>query len=124
MVWLVFDPSVRRFCGLILVVMQILFYVLTREELKGRRPLAKFLCIKLIVMYVFLPLILTCIGGLHCQSYRVTFYQSFVVRLGSDSPWILARLIGLRRECSSPPYKTTKSSRVRFQLLVVAMVKN
>lgn len=36
----------------------ILFYVLTREELRGRRPLAKFLCIKLIVM--------------------VTFYQSFV----------------------------------------------
>lgn len=38
-----------------------IFYGLTREELKGRRPLAKFLCIKLIVMF--------------------TFYQSFVVRI-------------------------------------------
>jgi len=36
----------------------VLFYVLTKEELAGRRPLAKFLCIKLIVF--------------------ATFYQSFV----------------------------------------------
>jgi len=36
----------------------LLFYGLTKEELRGRRPLAKFLCIKLIVM--------------------ATFYQSFV----------------------------------------------
>jgi hypothetical protein len=36
----------------------ILFYALTKEELAGRRPLAKFLAIKLIVMF--------------------TFYQSFV----------------------------------------------
>jgi Organic solute transporter Ostalpha len=38
----------------------ILFYDLTKEELAGRRPLAKFLSIKLIVFF--------------------TFYQSFVVR--------------------------------------------
>lgn len=38
----------------------LLFYGLTKAELVGRRPLAKFLCIKLIVMF--------------------TFYQSFVVR--------------------------------------------
>jgi hypothetical protein len=37
----------------------LLFYGLTKDELVGRRPLAKFLCIKLIVM--------------------ATFYQSFVV---------------------------------------------
>jgi len=37
----------------------VLFYALTKEELAGRRPLAKFLAIKLIVMF--------------------TFYQSFVV---------------------------------------------
>ena len=36
-----------------------MFYGLTHEELKGRRPLAKFLAIKLIVMF--------------------TFYQSFIV---------------------------------------------
>jgi hypothetical protein len=36
-----------------------LFYGLTKEELEGRRPLAKFLSIKLIVMF--------------------TFYQSFIV---------------------------------------------
>jgi hypothetical protein len=40
----------------------IVFYGLTKEELRGRRPLAKFLSIKLIVMF--------------------TFYQSFVVRAG------------------------------------------
>lgn len=38
----------------------LLFYGLTSDELKGRRPMAKFLAIKLIVMF--------------------TFYQSFVVR--------------------------------------------
>lgn len=38
----------------------IVFYELTKEELKGKRPLAKFLSIKLIVMF--------------------TFYQSTVVR--------------------------------------------
>lgn len=31
----------------------LVFYGLTAEELKGRRPLAKFLCIKLIVMFTF-----------------------------------------------------------------------
>jgi len=36
-----------------------MFYGLTNEELEGRRPLAKFLSIKLIVMF--------------------TFYQSFIV---------------------------------------------
>jgi len=42
----------------------ILFYGLTKEELVGRRPLAKFLSIKLIVMF--------------------TFYQSFVFNLLTD----------------------------------------
>ena len=37
----------------------LIFYGLTKEELAGRKPLAKFLSIKLIVMF--------------------TFYQSFVV---------------------------------------------
>lgn len=44
----------------------ILFYGLTKEELRGRRPLAKFLAIKLIV--------------------AATFYQSVVVRLTEKSP--------------------------------------
>ena len=39
----------------------LIFYGLTKDELKGRKPLAKFLSIKLIVMF--------------------TFYQSLVVRL-------------------------------------------
>ena len=39
----------------------LLFYGLTKEELRGRKPLSKFLSIKLIVMF--------------------TFYQSFVVSL-------------------------------------------
>ena len=38
----------------------LIFYGLTKDELKGKKPLAKFLSIKLIVMF--------------------TFYQSFVVR--------------------------------------------
>ena len=39
----------------------LVFYGLTKDELKSRRPLAKFLTIKLIVMF--------------------TWYQSFVVRI-------------------------------------------
>jgi hypothetical protein len=39
----------------------LLFYGLTKDELVGKRPLAKFLCIKLIVM--------------------ATFYQAFMVSL-------------------------------------------
>lgn len=42
----------------------IIFYGLTKDELKGRRPLAKFLAIKLIVF--------------------ITFYQSFVVSYESN----------------------------------------
>lgn len=49
----------------------LLFYGLVRDELAGRRPLAKFLAIKLIVM--------------------ATFYQSFVVR--RNSTCILCRHI-------------------------------
>lgn len=41
----------------------LIFYGLTKDELKGKKPLAKFLSIKLIVMF--------------------TFYQSFVVSLQS-----------------------------------------
>jgi Organic solute transporter Ostalpha len=44
----------------------LLFYGLMKEELKGRRPLAKFLAIKLIVMF--------------------TFYQSFVVSPSLSPP--------------------------------------
>ncbi|THH10913.1 hypothetical protein EW145_g981 [Phellinidium pouzarii] len=45
----------------------LMFYGLTKDELKGKRPLAKFLCIKLIVMF--------------------TFYQSFVFS------WLEGRVI-------------------------------
>ena len=44
-----------------------MFYGLTKDELVGQRPLAKFLCIKLIVMF--------------------TFYQSFVF------DWLEGRVI-------------------------------
>jgi hypothetical protein len=53
-------PFLNSHCSVALYGL-ILFYGLTKDELKGRRPLAKFLCIKLIVM--------------------ATFYQEFVVRL-------------------------------------------
>ena len=36
----------------------ILFYDLTKEELAGRRPLAKFLSIKLIVIFAFFQTLL------------------------------------------------------------------
>ncbi|KAG8827697.1 hypothetical protein FS842_008317 [Serendipita sp. 407] len=48
----------------------IVFYDLTKDELRGRRPLAKFLCIKLIVM--------------------VTWYQSFVFSMLQDKKIIKA----------------------------------
>lgn len=44
----------------------ILFYDLTKDELAGRRPLAKFISIKLIVFF--------------------TFYQSLVVRSALSAP--------------------------------------
>jgi hypothetical protein len=47
------------FCSIALYGL-FLFYDLTKEELAGRRPLAKFLSIKLIVFF--------------------TFYQTFLVR--------------------------------------------
>jgi len=46
----------------------ILFYDLTKEELAGRRPLAKFLSIKLIVFF--------------------TFYQTFMVRSVLSAPTV------------------------------------
>ena len=52
--------TLMTFCSIALYGL-ILFYGLTKEELVGRRPLAKFLSIKLIVMF--------------------TFYQAFVVHL-------------------------------------------
>ena len=59
----------------------LLFYGLTKDELVGRKPLAKFLSIKLIVMF--------------------TFYQSFVVR----SPEVSAsrtRLPTVSKSTSTP----------------------
>lgn len=53
------------FCSIALYGL-VLFYGLTKEELAGHRPLAKFLSIKLIVMF--------------------TFYQSFVVRRSFSVP--------------------------------------
>jgi hypothetical protein len=38
----------------------ILFYDLTKEELAGRRPLAKFLSIKLVVIFTFYQSFLVC----------------------------------------------------------------
>lgn len=58
----------------------ILFYGLTKEELKGKRPLAKFLSIKLIVF--------------------LTFYQSFVV-----SQDLLIHFLELDNICSSLHWK-------------------
>ena len=48
----------------------LVFYGLTKDELKSRRPLAKFLTIKLIVMF--------------------TWYQSFVVRLPVEFACVLS----------------------------------
>jgi Organic solute transporter Ostalpha len=38
----------------------ILFYDLTKEELTGRRPLAKFLSIKLVVIFTFYQSFVAC----------------------------------------------------------------
>ncbi|KAG6332717.1 hypothetical protein ID866_6371, partial [Astraeus odoratus] len=57
------DDSTYEFASVALYGL-FLFYGLTKEELAGRRPLAKFLSIKLIVMF--------------------TFYQSFIVSMLSS----------------------------------------
>lgn len=57
--WLILRPDGNVNASSIALYGLILFYGLTKDELVGRRPLAKFLSIKLIVM--------------------ATFYQSFVV---------------------------------------------
>jgi Organic solute transporter Ostalpha len=46
----------------------ILFYSLTKEELAGRRPLAKFLSIKLIVIFTFYQSFMVCRTPLHRPS--------------------------------------------------------
>lgn len=38
----------------------VLFYTLTKEELVGRRPLAKFLSIKLVVIFTFYQTFVVC----------------------------------------------------------------
>jgi Organic solute transporter Ostalpha len=58
----------------------LLFYGLTKDELTGRRPLAKFLCIKLIVMF--------------------TWYQGFVVRPPLTFPKIQNSIIRLTASIS------------------------
>ena len=54
----------------------LLFYGLVHQELEGRRPLAKFLAIKLIVM--------------------ATFYQSFIVRDPFASLIVSRANVGIR----------------------------
>lgn len=58
-----FQGLIGDACGRIALYGLIVFYALTKEELQGKRPLAKFLSIKLIVMF--------------------TFYQGLVVRSSS-----------------------------------------
>jgi Organic solute transporter Ostalpha len=55
------------FCSIALYGL-ILFYSLTKEELKGRRPLAKFLAMKLIVMFTFYQSFLVCNWRFNRQS--------------------------------------------------------
>ncbi|KDR71551.1 hypothetical protein GALMADRAFT_253889 [Galerina marginata CBS 339.88] len=52
----------------------LMFYGLVHEELRGRRPLAKFLCIKLIVMFTFYQtLIIKALHGkIHATAYWTT----------------------------------------------------
>jgi hypothetical protein len=68
-----------------------LFYGLTKEELEGRRPLAKFLSIKLIVMFTFYQSfivsylrlhgypIMSHLGSLAVQRARRSGYQRYVL---------------------------------------------
>lgn len=47
-------------CSSIALYGLILFYTLTKEELVGRRPLAKFLSIKLVVIFTFYQTFVVC----------------------------------------------------------------
>ena len=66
----------------------ILFYGLTKDELKDRRPLAKFLAIKLIVFFTFYQAFLV-----SCESARdITLSSKFpaVLRAGRTcDPWFV-----------------------------------
>lgn len=74
-----------------------LFYGLTKEELAGRRPLAKFLSIKLIVMF--------------------TFYQSFVVSY--PPPSRLLQFVTPRVTCSLAPWKAELSKVSTFVRILI-----
>jgi Organic solute transporter Ostalpha len=69
----------------------LVFYGLTAEELKGRRPLAKFLAIKLIVMFTFYQSFVasTCI---------IHFLASLAIQFSSFMPW----KTGLFMACPQP----------------------
>ena len=46
----------------------IVFYALTKDELQGKRPLAKFLSIKLIVMFTFYQGLVVCLSSVCVQA--------------------------------------------------------
>jgi hypothetical protein len=77
----------------------LLFYGLTKEELAGRRPLAKFLCIKFIVILTFYQSFLVCpmlrfpVGPwlcLHVSILQFTALEGKVIK-GMSTHFLLAR---------------------------------
>jgi hypothetical protein len=82
------------FHGSIALYGLLLFYSLTKDELVGRRPLSKFLAIKLIVMF--------------------TWYQSFVVRLSFCL--YLHRPLRIRRQLSALSHRVLKGNVLRIDL--------
>ncbi|KAF8490149.1 DUF300-domain-containing protein [Russula emetica] len=76
----------------------ILFYDLTKEELAGRRPLAKFLSIKLIVFFTYYQSFMFTVLEDHVIHGTKFWTRDFAVEIGSALTYFASRIRGRRHQ--------------------------